>query len=74
MKGICMVIQSKSLFMSHKYEPLMSHKYESYLEFESLTEKAWEDACETDNASTESVITGIHFIGEFFIGKNLRKI
>ena len=52
----------------------MSHKYESYLEFESLTEKAWEDACETDNASTESVITGIHFIGEFFIGKNLRKI
>ena len=57
----------------------MSHQYESfndkiYLEFESLTEKAWEDACETDDASTESVITGVHFIGEFFIGKNLRKI
>ena len=57
----------------------MSYQYESfndkiYLEFESLTEKAWEDACETDDASTESVITGVHFIGEFFIGKNLRKI
>ena len=57
--------------MSHQWWVI---KYEWYLEFESLAEKAWEDACETDDASTESVITGVHFIGEFFIGKNLRKI
>jgi len=71
MKGIYMEIQSKWWVISIRHSVI---KYEWYLEFESLAEKAWEDACETDDASTERVITGVHFIGELFIGKNLRKI
>ena len=51
----------------------MSHKNASYLEFESLADEAWEDASATNDARTESMITGVHFICEFFIGKNLRK-